>query len=298
MIVVKKVPDGRCGISGAVGAGARSHQRPRCRNSAVVGRNRALGALWETSVFIFQTGGRVGAECVPVFVVASVPTTLTRGGWGRRSPPLAALSPLLPPTRRWVVNDRADDASPHAATGRGRGRGGGDRGGSRRHGHDTGPPLQLRRSHAPAEVVAGRPAPLPPPAVGPHRAAYGGVTAGLGRPSRRRGARPRSGLSKLCPQPPMIVAPAACRPLSTPRTCLSGRKPLLAAPMVSGAAASAPPHSAWQRRRARVGSPADRWGGGSRSGAPRATPRTEAPHVCTWVQQQWRATSTAHARFR
>ena len=50
-------------------------------------------------------------------------------------------------------------------------------------------------------------------------------------------------------------------------------------PMVSGAAASAPPCSAWQWRRARVGSPAGRWGGGSRSGAPRAAPRTEAPRV-------------------
>ena len=73
---------------------------------------------------------------------------------------------------------------------------------------------------------------------------------------------------------------------------------MLAAPMVAGAAASAPPRSAWQRRRARVGSPASLQGGGSRSGAARAAPGTEAPRVCARARRHWRAAAAAHARLR
>jgi len=122
--------------------------------------------------------------------------------------------------------------------------------------------------------------------------------AGLGRPSRRCGTRLGSGLARTFPPPPVVVAPAGGRPPSTPRMCVCGRKPLVASPMDAGAAASAPPHSAWQRRRAHVGSPADRWGGGFRLGVPRAAPRTEAPRICSRARQQWRATSAAYAPSR
>ena len=64
---------------------------------------------------------------------------------------------------------------------------------------------------------------------------------------------------------------------------------MLAPPMAALAAASAPPRSAWQRWRAHVGSPASRYGGGSRSGPARAAPHTEAPRVCARARQHWRA---------
>jgi len=92
IIVVKKVREGRCGVYGVVGAGGRGHERPCCRNSTVVGQNRGLGALCETSVLNFQTGGRVVAECASVSAVAFVPATRRarscavalrrRGAWG------------------------------------------------------------------------------------------------------------------------------------------------------------------------------------------------------------------------
>jgi len=54
-----------------------------------------------------------------------------RGEWGRRRPPLVALLPRLPPTRRWAVDDRAHDALLHATARGGRGRGDGGRAGGR-----------------------------------------------------------------------------------------------------------------------------------------------------------------------
>jgi len=53
------------------------------------------------------------------------------GGWRRRPPPLKALPPRLPPTRRWAVDDHVWDARPHAGAtgGRGGGSGGGGCGG-------------------------------------------------------------------------------------------------------------------------------------------------------------------------
>jgi len=117
--VGQKIRESKCGVYGVVGAGGRSHERPCCRISAVVGQNRALWSLWERSFLNFQTGGCVGAECAAVFVVAFVPETSARGGWGRRPPPPPALLLRLPPTRRWPVDDRARDARLHAATGGG-----------------------------------------------------------------------------------------------------------------------------------------------------------------------------------
>jgi len=74
--LIKMVREGRCGVDGVMGAGGRGHERPRCRNSAVVGQNRAQGALWEVSVLSFQTGGRVGADCWASRAVAAVPFAL------------------------------------------------------------------------------------------------------------------------------------------------------------------------------------------------------------------------------
>ena len=39
--------------------------------------------------------------------------TPARGGWGGRPPPLAALPPRKPPTRRWAVEDLARDTHTH-----------------------------------------------------------------------------------------------------------------------------------------------------------------------------------------
>ena len=229
-------------------------------------------------------------------MVAYVPATHARGGWGLRPPPLAELSPRLPPTRRWPVDDRAHHPRPYAATGGGHGRGVFDRGSSHRHGHVTFPPLRRRRSRARAAAAAGRRAPPRPLALGCHGAADGGASDGFGSPSLRRGARPGLGHAGPCPPLRMVVTPAGGRPPSTPRMCVRWAKPLLASLTVAGTSGSAPPHSAWQQQRARVSSPADRWGGGFRSGAPRAAPRTEAPRVCSHGRSSSGAPPTPHAR--
>jgi len=161
----------------------------------------------------------------------------------------------------------------------------------------TSPPRRCDLEVARAGRDGGRPA-------GAATAARGGAPSSRRR-RRRRWPWPPSplawrpagvGARPTLPPPHVVVAPAGGRPPSTPRMCVRGTKPLLAAPMVAGAAWSAPPHSAWQRRWVRVGCPADRWGGGSRSSAPRAAPRTEAPRVCFHGRGSSGAPPTPHAR--
>jgi len=66
------------GSWGQVEAATNGHDVKSPRQLA---KNRALGALWEVSVLSFQTGGRAGAECVAVSVVASVPATSRAAGF-------------------------------------------------------------------------------------------------------------------------------------------------------------------------------------------------------------------------
>jgi len=172
------------------------------------------------------TWGRRCRDCSDItalFLVTFVPATPAHGRWGRRSPPLAALLPRLPPTRRWPVENRARDARLHAATGGGHGRGGEDRGGSHRHGHVIAPPLQRWKSRAPAAAAAGQQAPPPPLAMRRHRAADGGGSAGLGRPPQRHGARQVLGHARTVPPPQVVVAPAADAPRERPACSCMGR---------------------------------------------------------------------------
>jgi len=115
-----------------------------------------------------------------------------RGGWGGRPPPLAALPPRLPPTRRSAVDDRARGARLHAAegSGRGRGRSGSGRGGSGGRGGRT-----PRRGGARARRRRRR--------GSHHRPSRGGRRNGWAREA----VRPPDGI--VAPEPPRLAATAA-----------------------------------------------------------------------------------------
>jgi len=315
-IVKRKVREGRCGVYGVVRAGGRGHERPWCRFSAVVGQNRALGALLETASLSFRTGGRVGTKCAAVLVIASVPPVPARGAWGRQRPPLAALLPQLPRTRLWALDDPVHDARPHAAAGGGRGRGGGDSGGSRGGGGGcreprvggARAPFLWRHVHLPPKDTQP---PLPRGRRSRRRPRWGGR---LGGPAR---AATRSLDGSAGPEPPrpaagraIAVTAVSNRPSRDGDSRCHGRvttAPLrrvrswATALVAAGRRTPAPPPAVGRHRAAHGGAAADLGLPAGRRGAwpalghawpcpaaaggrrPRQRPpRVDAVHVCTW----------------
>ncbi|OSX78480.1 hypothetical protein BU14_0108s0027 [Porphyra umbilicalis] len=141
--------------------------------------------------------------------------------------------------------------------------------GGRRHGHP--------RWGAVRPPTAAPPLASPPPPTAWRRAGIGALPT---LPLAAGGPRPRRRV----------------RPVDAGRVRAWGR-PVALAPTAAAAAASASPRPTWQRRRARSDRPVGRWGGGPRSGAPRAASRTEASRVCAgaWRQRCVAAAATPTA---